>query len=148
MVLPHREGSEIEADFLTRDANNLNMLRLLAALAVVVSHCALLRSGHESAEPFADITNFNLGDYALIVFFFISGLTVSASYARRRSVADFVMARALRIWPALFAVVFITVFVVAPFFSSVSFRAFFNDPAWRMMIAKTFVLSGPAGGLW
>ncbi len=147
MALQNRKSSEIETDFLAREANNLNVLRLLAALAVVVSHCALLRSGYESAEPFANITYFNLGDYALIVFFFISGLTVSASYARRRSVADFVAARVLRIWPALFAVVFITVFVVAPFFSSVSFRAYFNDPAWRTMIAKTFVLSGPVGGL-
>jgi peptidoglycan/LPS O-acetylase OafA/YrhL len=147
VALQNRKSSEIESDFLARDANNLNILRLLAALAVVVSHYALLRSGHESAEPFADITYFNLGDYALIVFFFISGLTVSASYARRRSIADFVVARVLRIWPALFAVVFVTVFVVAPFFSSVSFRAFFNDPAWRLMIAKTFVLSGPIGGL-
>jgi peptidoglycan/LPS O-acetylase OafA/YrhL len=44
-------------------------------------------------------------------------------------------------------VVFITVFVAAPFFSSVSYRAFFSDPAWRVMIAKTLILSGPAGSL-
>jgi peptidoglycan/LPS O-acetylase OafA/YrhL len=147
VVLPDRRRSEGGPEFLSRDANNLNALRLLAAFGVVTSHCALLRSGHESAEPLANLTYFNLGDYALIVFFFISGLTVSASFARSHSLADFVLARVLRIWPALFAVVLLTVFVVAPYFSTVPLHTFFNDPAWQAMLVKTFVLSGPVGTL-
>lgn len=83
--------------------NNFTFLRLLAALAVVVSHAVFLRSGNKADEIFSAASVYNLGDHAVNVFFFLSGLTVAASLDRSSSVIRFMFARTLRIFPGLIA---------------------------------------------
>ncbi len=135
------------ADILAPDANNLTLLRLVAALCVVASHCALLRTGSEAAEPLARLSVFSLGGHALNAFFFISGLTVAASLARARSPLDYVVARALRLWPALIAVAVVLALVVGPVVSTLSPAAYFGVPAWGVYVARTALLSGAAAPL-
>lgn len=83
--------------------NNFTFLRLLAALAVVISHAVFLRSGNKADEIFSGASVYNLGDHAVNVFFFLSGLTVAASLDRSGSVTRFMIARVLRIFPGLIA---------------------------------------------
>ena len=83
--------------------NNFTFLRLLAALAVVVSHAVFLRSGNKADEIFSAASVYNLGDHAVNVFFFLSGLTVAASLDRSGSTVKFMIARTLRIFPGLIA---------------------------------------------
>ena len=87
-------------DIIEPDRNNLTLLRLIAALSVLVSHALLLRSGTR-ADEFSGTSVYNLGDHAVNVFFVLSGLTVAASLARCRNSIDFIIARALRIFPGL-----------------------------------------------
>lgn len=87
-------------DIVEPDRNNFTLLRLVAALAVLVSHAFFLRTGAR-ADEFAGTSVHNLGDHAVNVFFMLSGLTVAASLARCRNSTDFVIARALRIFPGL-----------------------------------------------
>lgn len=81
--------------------NNFTLLRLLAALLVVVSHAVMLRTGNKSDEIFFGVSFYNLGDHAVNVFFVLSGLTVAASLDRANNVIRFLIARVLRIFPAL-----------------------------------------------
>ena len=83
--------------------NNFNLIRMIAATAVMVSHAYPLTMGKEALEPF-DIAfdEANLGRLGVFTFFAISGFYITLSYQRRYSVSQFVWARILRLFPALF----------------------------------------------
>lgn len=85
---------------LARRGSNLDALRLIAALCVVVSHAWPLALGPGTAEPLENLTGHSLGGWAVLLFFFISGLLISQS-AERRSTGEFWAARARRIMPGL-----------------------------------------------
>ncbi|HSF65380.1 MAG TPA: acyltransferase family protein [Paracoccaceae bacterium] len=87
--------------------NNLHALRLLAAAAVVVSHAWPLAHGAGTAEPLVALTGHSLGGWAVAVFFFLSGLLIAQSAARRTARA-FWAARARRILPGLTAALLAT----------------------------------------
>lgn len=95
---------------LERDQNNFNLLRLLAACAVLLSHAIFLRTGSKSDEIFASISYYNLGDHAVNVFFVLSGITICASLDRSRSFLEFLTGRILRIFPGLAICTFALVF--------------------------------------
>ena len=88
-------------DILEPKKNNFTFLRLLAALAVVVSHAVFLRTGNKADEIFSSASVYNLGDHAVNVFFVLSGLTVAASLERSQNAMQFLTARLIRIFPGL-----------------------------------------------
>lgn len=119
------------ADILAPDSNNFGLLRLLAALAVVVSHSVHLAGAPESAEPLAAATGFSLGMHAVHMFFTVSGVLIAASLARSASLWTYLEARALRLLPALIVCVLLTALVLGPLLSTQPLLAYFR-----------------AGGLW
>jgi peptidoglycan/LPS O-acetylase OafA/YrhL len=86
---------------------NLDLLRLMLAACVVISHAWPLALGPGTAEPLAGLTGHALGGWAVALFFFLSGLLITAS-AERRSAARFWTARALRIFPGLGVALLVT----------------------------------------
>ncbi len=96
--------------------NNFNLVRLLAAAGVLVSHSWPL-SG-TPVDPFERFAGFSLGHLGVDVFFVVSGYLVTGSLLARRSLGAFVRARALRIFPALAASAFGTALVIGPLVSS------------------------------
>lgn len=87
--------------------SNLDALRLGLAAAVVVSHAWPLALGPGTAEPLVALTGHALGGWAVGLFFFLSGLLVTAS-AERRGARAFWIARARRIVPGLGAALLVT----------------------------------------
>jgi peptidoglycan/LPS O-acetylase OafA/YrhL len=92
--------------------NNIDFLRLLAAVGVVFGH-AFVFSG--SVDPITrGIARLDLphmaGTHGFSVWFlfFISGYLVSASYAHRHDVRHYLWSRFLRIYPGLFLVILLT----------------------------------------
>jgi peptidoglycan/LPS O-acetylase OafA/YrhL len=77
-------------------ANNYNLMRLMFALAVIVSHSFALLG---YAEPV--FWGRTLGTVAVHGFFVLSGFLITDSYLRNPSILRFSMNRALRIVPAL-----------------------------------------------
>ena len=108
--------------------NNFNLLRFLAATAVIFSHSYAL-TGHGMEEPLlqwsAGATYF--GVLGVTVFFIISGFLVSKS-VERKMVGAFAAARALRIFPALIAATLFSV-LLAGALSTLPWREFLIDPA-------------------
>jgi peptidoglycan/LPS O-acetylase OafA/YrhL len=86
---------------------NLDALRLMLAAAVVVSHAWPLSLGPGTTEPLAALTGHALGGWAVGLFFFLSGLLVTAS-AERRGARAFWAARVRRIVPGLGAALLVT----------------------------------------
>jgi peptidoglycan/LPS O-acetylase OafA/YrhL len=110
--------------------NNFDVLRLGAAALVLLSHAFLING---TADPAIALTgDETLGDMAVTAFFGISGFLVARSWCRDPRVARFVMKRALRILPGLWAVVLVSALVLGPLFSSLSPGHYFasGDP-WR-----------------
>ncbi len=128
-------------DILTPDANNFAAIRLAMALAVLVSHSFWLATGQPALEPLHQWTHHSLGEHAVQVFFFLSGVVVAQSLFKSKSLVDFAAARAFRIFPALIACVLLTALVLGPLVTSGSLAAYFADKGVLAYIAKTISLS-------
>lgn len=109
--------------------NAFDSLRLVAALTVIWSHSYLLTSGNYDLEPlyWASSGQFTLGSLSVGVFFVISGLFISASFDRSKSVREFVRNRALRIMPALIVVIALLALVIGPILTTVPVHAYFGN---------------------
>ena len=93
--------------------NNFNLLRLFAAWLVIYSH-SLPITGSAGVDPLARLTVIKTaGALAVDIFFLISGFLVAASF-QRNPLRAFVLARTLRIYPALVVCVALTVCVLGP----------------------------------
>ena len=100
------------ADILEPQNNSFGVLRLAMAGAVLVSHSYFFVTGETSAEPLYRWTGHTLGEHAVQVFFFLSGIMVTESLARSRGAIDFATARVLRIFPGLIVCVLLTALVI------------------------------------
>ncbi len=104
--------------------NNLDALRLFAALLVLFSHSFLITGSGFLEPPFYQS---NYGALGVNIFFFISGFLITQSYLRKDSILRYLWARFLRIFPALIVVVLATVFIIGPLVTTLSEKEFFTD---------------------
>ncbi len=107
--------------------NNFNLIRMLAALSVLVSHSYALTTGISDAQPFARTLGMTLGTIAVDIFFITSGFLVTASLLNRQSTLEFIMARILRIYPALLIVLLLTVFGLGVYFTRLPLQQYLTD---------------------
>ena len=105
------------ADISSAGNNSFGLVRLLAAIAVIISHGYLIVGGVDGIEPLATLTGYPLGAHAVHVFFTVSGLLVAASFDRRPHIVAFGAARFFRIYPGL-VVATVAVFLVCAVFAS------------------------------
>lgn len=91
-------------------ANGLNAVRLGLASAVIVHHSFELSGRHVQWEPAREA----LHSIPVDGFFAISGFLIVSSWARRPHWWPYLRARALRIFPGLYACLLVTAFVLAP----------------------------------
>lgn len=115
---------------LRRDSNNLDAMRLLAACMVIYGHAnALVPPAHAGGDWVVQWLRFDYsGSLAVKVFFFLSGLVVTNSLLSKRCLLQFAWARLWRIWPALLAVLLVSVCVIGPLVTSVEPRAYWRSP--------------------
>lgn len=128
--------------------NNMQLLRILAAAAVIVSHSFPITG--RPIEPGA--YGVTLGTLAVWVFFALSGFLIYKSFERQPLWA-FIEARALRIYPALIVVTLLTVVVLGPAMTTLPLATYFTDRATIQYIPRalslkfvSFSLPGVFGG--
>ena len=122
--------------------NNFNLIRFLAATAVLLSHSFALAVGRSSAEPLRALLGTTLGQIAVDVFFLTSGFLVTASLIARADVRAFVMARVLRIYPGLIVAVLLTTAIVGWHFTTLTPREFFGSPdTWRYVLKNATMVT-------
>lgn len=93
--------------------NHFNLLRMLAAGGVMVSHAFPLALGPGAPEPLAFLPGLNLGTVCVFVFFAISGFYITRSFDRSGDTWSFLVARVLRLWPALVVMLTLTLALAA-----------------------------------
>lgn len=103
-----------------RQNNNFNAIRMLAAFAVLAGHAWPL-TGHEPPVL--------IHAYGVWAFFALSGYLITASMGRRDPI-DYIVARALRILPALVVCVTLTVLVLGPLITTTP-DVYFQHPFTR-----------------
>jgi peptidoglycan/LPS O-acetylase OafA/YrhL len=109
--------------------NNFNLIRLLAAWAVIYGHAWPI-SGSPGQDLVLQVVQLKFaGGVAVDVFFLVSGLLIAASLERNRLPA-FLIARALRIVPALVVCVALCAFVLAPLVTTAA-DYWARPDAWR-----------------
>jgi len=120
--------------------NNLNLLRMIAATAVLFSHSYAL-TGHVAEEPVAlRAGTTDLATLGVIVFFAISGFLIAQSLTRNRSLYAYAVNRALRIVPAL-AVGTLFCVIVGWIATTRSTAGYWQDPAtWRYLLGTPILI--------
>ena len=116
--------------------NNIDFLRLLAAIGVVFGHAfAFAGAGDDPVTRL--LGSFSIPYLEAIhgisvwFLFYISGNLVSASYAHRESLKDYALSRFLRIYPGLFVVITASVLACA-FITTLPLSEYFTDKqTWK-----------------
>ncbi len=110
-VCPEKTAPRIADRSEGRD-NNFNLIRIWAAILVLVSHAYPLSWGAEFGQPFESVLHgLSLGIICVWAFFAISGFFITRSFDRNPSATAFLTARALRLFPALAMVTMITILI-------------------------------------
>ncbi len=128
------------SDYATNKDNNFNLMRLIAATAVLVSHSFALAIGSSSAEPLGTSLGVTFGSMAVDFFFIISGFLVTGSLLTKKSLLQFAWARILRIYPAILVVVFLSVFVLGIFFTTYPIHSFLSAKQTYAYLFKNMTL--------
>lgn len=121
------------SDLLQRDNNNLDIFRLIAAALVIYGHAYAIAPQEGHSDVLVHLLGYDYsGSLAVKLFFFLSGLVVTNSLLHKRDVAQFVMARFFRIWPALLVVTALCALVLGPLVTALPLADYWSDPqTWR-----------------
>jgi peptidoglycan/LPS O-acetylase OafA/YrhL len=122
--------------------NNLSLLRFLAASMVVYAHSFGLL-GLTETEPFYRLFEKGMGDFGVDIFFVVSGLLITKSLLGKASLGEFVWARVMRIFPALWLSTFLWVVFAGVLFSPLGPIRFWQQPeTWLYVVKNSTMLPG------
>lgn len=136
-----------------RQANNFDLLRILFAWFVIISHSYVL-NGLGATDPLFQVTNqtFLFSFIGVKGFFIISGYLIFKSMMVSTSIPEYLIKRVLRIFPALAVVLVLTLVAIyfiypnnlIPFFKNKEVLAYFLG---NMILFKPhFFISGIFNG--
>lgn len=84
-----------------------------------------------------------IGTIAVDIFFITSGFLVTTSLLTRQSTLQFIWARVLRIFPALLVMLFLTVFGLGTYFTSLPLRSYLTAPeTYRYLLKCSTLING------
>ena len=121
--------------------NNFDAIRFFAAAAVVLSHSFEITGGPEAFEPLRALTDgqASLGRAAVLVFFALSGFLIVKSWRADPRLGAFIVKRGLRIAPALWCVVLISLVVIGPLFTTAGLLPYLQDAQTGQYLANAFL---------
>ena len=128
------------SDFADARDNNFSLIRIIAALTVLVSHTFPLAMGSGTADLVGPRLGMPLGTIAVDVFFITSGFLVTSSLLNRQSTLEFLWARALRIFPGHLVMLLLVVFLVGASLTTLSISDYLTSNAIYAYLAKCATL--------
>ncbi|MDB6452836.1 acyltransferase family protein [Falsirhodobacter sp. 20TX0035] len=135
--------------------NNLNLLRMIAATAVLVSHAVPITLGPEVGDPPGELellealerlealVGMSLGGIAVLVFFILSGFLIAAS-ATRGDGRTFLVSRALRLLPGLVVSVLVVAFGLGLLVTELPAGVYLTHPEVYEFVLRNSLLLHPS----
>lgn len=121
MILGQEIMNKKVSNIIEKGNNNLDIIRLFAALSVVTYHSFAINPEWGLYDPTKSLFGHtSTGGVAVKIFFFISGLLVTNSLLTKKSPIEFIVSRALRIFPGLIFVTSISALLIGLVISSMS----------------------------
>lgn len=120
--------------------NNLNLIRMIAATAVLVSHAVPITQGPGAVEPLKALTGYSLGTLSVMVFFVISGFLITASFQRSSNHTSFLLARGLRLFPALVVNLVFVALILGPIMTTLPVAAFLGGSEPYAFVLRNLAL--------
>lgn len=122
--------------------NNYNLLRFLAAVLVMWSHCFPLLNS-ERGDWLTEKFNLSFGELAVDVFFVTSGFLITRSFVNGESNSQYLLNRLFRIYPALITSVLLCVFVLGPIFTNLDLKSYlYNFHNYKFLLKNTTLFFG------
>jgi peptidoglycan/LPS O-acetylase OafA/YrhL len=115
--------------------NSFDLLRLLAATAVIFHHVAPL-----SGAPVRRVFSTDFGELGVAVFFVISGYLVTASWRRAPDLGAFLRKRVLRIEPALVVSLALTALVLGALVTTLPLADYLRTPHVWLYVLRNALL--------
>lgn len=91
--------------------NNFNILRLIFSSFVIISHSYPLTGNEEFFHKYSN-HQVDLGSLSVNIFFIISGFLIFNSLFHSKSILNYLWKRTLRLFPALFIMLIITMVII------------------------------------
>jgi len=114
--------------FLIKENNNLDFIRIVCASMVIIGHAYILNPSEGHIDLIEWLTGFTYsGSLAVELFFFISGILVTESLLRKKSIVSFVISRLFRMIPGLLFVLLITTFILGPLLTEIKAIEYFKN---------------------
>lgn len=123
--------------------NNFNLIRFVAATAVLVSHAWPISTGAGTPEPLSALTGRSLGTLSVFVFFAMSGFFIASSYGRSQSAVVFLRARALRLFPCLIVSLVLVALIMGPLVTTLPLASYLTHPETWTFLVKNITLAWP-----
>jgi peptidoglycan/LPS O-acetylase OafA/YrhL len=126
--------------------NNFDVLRLVAAAMVLVSHSYTLTAtpGYVqqfgSTEPYAQLTGDTLGAVGVSIFFAISGFLIARSWTLTPRAGTFAVKRGLRLLPAVVVAAVLCAFVLGPIATTLPVGAYLSSSSPYLYVVKNLGL--------
>lgn len=122
-------------------SNNYNLIRFVAASAVLFGHSFHLT---EHTSPLTLILDLPEDTVAVYVFFIVSGYLIAQSFDNRKALWNFVEARLLRIFPALFFAVLFTALIVGAWATTLPLGQYFTRAeVWEYLVSNITLFDYP-----
>ncbi|KXX70416.1 acyltransferase family protein [Flammeovirga sp. SJP92] len=121
--------------------NSLNPIRHFLASFIIITHSYTLL-GSPKKDILYRLTNhqLSLSSFAVNAFFAISGCLIFKLLDKLESIIDYIKKKCFRIFPALWVMLLISVFIIAPFFSESSSEEHYqNKSVWIYFISNIFL---------
>jgi peptidoglycan/LPS O-acetylase OafA/YrhL len=118
--------------------NQLDKIRILAALAVILSHHVPLAGATAPTWLANRWVHWSvMGGVGVMIFFCISGYLVTSSWYREPRFIPFMWKRLLRLWPGMLGSVACTVFVFGAIFNELPLSSYLAHPStWKFFFTN------------
>lgn len=135
------EGYNLESISRGRN-NNLNLIRFIAALMVILGHSYVATTAGKEHEFMCIITQNQLdfGGLAVSIFFVYGGFLICKSMHRLENAKYYFKARIIRIFPPLIFVTFVMAFIVGPIVTELSIDSYFTSVGTYKYLLNSFMI--------
>ena len=134
-------GRPITDEDLRPSGNILTIVRLILAASVIFSHAFLLTRFPDThfIDPSLAVLPFSVSRLAVFLFFTLSGFLVSASLIHRGA-GEFLLARAVRVVPGLYVMLFVTTLLLGLVAGDLPFGDYLRSASVRAFLGHHLLL--------